>query len=117
MMTIAGNFTQGAGGTYQVMVNAAGQNSRLNVTGTAALAGTVGVQASQSNYASSTSYTILHATGGLGGTTFSGVSSNYAFLTPSLSYTSNDVMLTLLRSSFQGGVSTPNLKSVASALD
>ena len=42
--------------------------------------------------APSTQYTILTATGGLGGTTFAGVlPTNLAFLTPSLTYDANNV--------------------------
>ena len=46
-------------------------------------------------FAPSTQYTILTATGGLGGTTFAGINTNLAFLTPSLSYNANNVFLTL----------------------
>ena len=40
-----------------------------------------------------TTYTILTATGGVSGA-YSGVTSNFAFLTPSLSYDANNVYLT-----------------------
>ena len=46
------------------------------------------------SYGRSTTYTILNATGGVSGT-YSGVTSNFAFLTPSLSYDPNNVFLTL----------------------
>ena len=56
---------------------------------------------------SSTTYKILTTTNvnGLGGTTFSSVTTNLAFLTPSLSYTANDVTLTLATAA--GGTGDP----------
>ena len=74
-----------AGGIYEVEANAAGQSDRINVGGTATInGGTVQVLAQPGNYGRSTTYTILRATGGVSGT-YSGVTSNFAFLTPSLS--------------------------------
>ena len=56
---------------------------------------------------SSTPYTILTTTNvnGLGGTRFASVTTNLAFLTPSLSYTANDVTLTLATAA--GGTGDP----------
>ena len=119
-LNINGNFTQN-GGTYVVEVNAQGQNDRVNVSGTATINGaTVQVAAMPGNYATSTTYIILNATGGVSGT-YSGVSSNYAFLTPSLTYNTNNVFLTVaLQGStpFSGfGGNTANQRAVGSALD
>jgi outer membrane autotransporter protein len=119
-LNINGNFTQN-GGTYVVEVNAQGQNDRVNVNGTATINGAaVQVVATPGTYATSTTYTILNATGGLSGT-YSGVSSNYAFLTPSLAYNANNVFLTLAlqgSSPFSGfGGNTANQRAVGSALD
>ena len=59
-LTVNGNFTQNAGSTYQVEVNAAGQSDRINVGGTATInGGTVQVLAQPGTYARSTTYTIL----------------------------------------------------------
>ena len=94
-LTVNGNYTQAAGSTYQVEANAAGQADRINVGGAAAIqGGTVQVLAQPGSYANSTTYTIVRATGGVSGT-YSGVTSNFAFLTPTLSYDANDVFLTL----------------------
>ena len=94
--TVNGNFTQN-GGIYQVEVNAAGQSDRINVGGTATInGGTVQVLAQNGTYARNTTYTILNATGGVSGT-YSGVTSNFAFLTPSLTYDANNVFLTLFQ--------------------
>ncbi|WP_170302862.1 autotransporter-associated beta strand repeat-containing protein [Reyranella soli] len=119
-LNVNGTFTQN-GGTYVVEANAAGQSDRVNVTGTATLnGGTVQVAAASGSYANSTTYTILNATGGVSGT-YDGVSSNFAFLTPSLAYNANNVFLTLaLQGStpFSGfGGNTGNQRAVGQALD
>jgi fibronectin-binding autotransporter adhesin len=77
------------------------------------------VAAAPGNYGTSTTYTILNATGGVSGA-YSGVSSNFAFLTPSLSYNANNVFLTLALqgNAFSGfGGSTVNQRAVGYALD
>ena len=118
-LNVSGNFTQN-GGTYVVEANAQGQSDRVNVTGTATINGaTVQVVAAPGNYGTSTTYTILNATGGVSGA-YSGVSSNFAFLTPSLSYNANNVFLTLALqgnafSGFSGN--TVNQRNVGYALD
>jgi fibronectin-binding autotransporter adhesin len=100
LLTVNGSYVQMAGSTYQVEANAAGQADRINVGGAASIqGGTVQVLAQPGNYGRSTTYTILNATGGVAGT-YSGVTSNFAFLTPSLSYDANDVFLTLVLNSF-----------------
>jgi len=96
-LTVNGNVTFAAGSTYRVEVDAAGNNDRINATGTATLnGGTVDVQAGAGSYSLSTQYTILNAAGGRTGA-FVGVTSNLAFLTPSLAYNANNVFLTLAR--------------------
>lgn len=95
-LTITGNITFNAGSIYQVEVNAAGQSDKI-AAGTATInGGNVQVLAGAGTYAPSTQYTILTTTGGRTGT-FSSVSSNLAFLTPSLSYNANTVYLTMAR--------------------
>ena len=118
-LNVSGNFTQ-SGGTYQVEANAQGQSDRVNVSGTATInGGTVQLVAAPGNYGISTTYTILNATGGVAGA-YSGVSSNFAFLTPSLTYNANNVFLTLALqgnafSGFSGN--TVNQRNVGYALD
>ncbi|WP_181168157.1 autotransporter-associated beta strand repeat-containing protein [Mesorhizobium sp. B2-4-19] len=94
-----GNIAFNPGSTYQVAVNAAGQGSRINATGTIAITGgAVNVLAGSGNYAPSTTYTILSTTTNGGRTgTFDNVSSNLAFLTPTLGYGASDVTLTMTR--------------------
>jgi len=121
-LTVSGNYTQAPGSTYQVEVNAAGQGDRLNVVGAPGTAtingGTVQVLAQPGNYARNTTYTILNATGGVSGT-YSNVTSNFAFLTPSLLYDANNVFLNLYLSStaFASGAQTVNQFAVGTALD
>lgn len=117
-LSITGSYTQNGGGVYQVAVNSAGQTGLINVTGTATLGGSVNVQAASGSYGASTTYTILTATGGRTGV-FSGVTSNFAFLTPSLSYDANDVFLTLTRgaNAFSSGARTANQRAVGAVLD
>ena len=118
-LTVNGGFTQSAGSTYQVEVNSGGQSDKLNVTGAAAIAGgTVAVVAQPGNYARNTAYTILTANGGVSGS-YSNVASNFAFLTPSLSYDANNVYLNLFlnQSAFAAAAQTPNQYAVGNALD
>jgi outer membrane autotransporter protein len=109
-LNVGGNVVFGSGSIYQVEVNAAGQSDKLVAGGTATIGGaTVQVLAGAGNYSPSTSYTILNATGGVSGT-FAGVTSNLAFLNPSLTYGVGSVSLTLARNStsFSSVGVTPN---------
>ncbi|MEZ2407233.1 autotransporter-associated beta strand repeat-containing protein [Bosea sp. RCC_152_1] len=109
-LNIAGNVIFAAGSIYEVEVNAARQSDKIVASGTATIAGSsVRVLADMGNYAPQTQYTILTANGGRSGT-FSSVTSNLAFLDPSLSYDANNVYLTLTRNvvSFQNVGLTPN---------
>jgi uncharacterized protein with beta-barrel porin domain len=79
----------------------------------------VQVIAAAGSYGTSTTYTILNATGGVSGA-YAGVSSNFAFLTPSLAYDANNVFLTLALqgNAFSGfGGATANQRAVGYALD
>ena len=112
-LSVVGTFTQN-GGIYQVEVNPTGQSDRINVTGSASLnGGTVQVLAQTGTR--NASYTILNATGGVSGA-YSGVTSNFAFLRPALTYDANNVYLTLFQS-FAAGAQTPNQYAVGTALD
>ena len=109
-INVAGAVTFNSGSIYQVAVNAAGQASRINATGLAIInGGTVNVLAGAGNYRPQTDYTILSAGGGVSGT-FTNVTSNLAFLDPSLRYDAGNVYLRLRRNdiSFAGIGQTPN---------
>ncbi|WP_298304507.1 autotransporter-associated beta strand repeat-containing protein [Reyranella sp.] len=117
-LNVIGTYTNNAGSTYQVQVVPA-KSSQLRVTGSAVLnGGTVAVMAGNGNYTRGPAYNILNASAGVTGT-FASVTSNLAFLTPSLSYDANNVYLTLLQSSnaFSKGARTANHGAVAAALD
>ncbi len=119
-LTVNGNYVNQAAGVYEVEVNPAGQSDRINVTGTATInGGTVSVIAQSGSYSPNTTYTILHANGGVSGT-FANVITNLAFLAPSLDYTNpNEIYLTLVRTNteFAGVALTQNQRAVAAAID
>jgi len=119
-MNVSGNVNFSGGGVYEVEVDAAGNSDLINATGTATLTnGTVLVRPESGNYNLSTDYTILTTAGGLGGTTFNSVSSNLAFLTPTLTYDANNVFLNLSRNSsdYASAAGTPNQTAVGTSLD
>ncbi|MHA3905083.1 autotransporter family protein [Castellaniella sp. WN] len=90
------DVTFNPGSIYQVEVDAAGQSDRIEASGTATIhGGTVEVLAGTGNYAARTDYTILSAAQVNG--VFDGVTSNLAFLTPSLRYDANRITLSMAR--------------------
>lgn len=111
-LTFNGNYVHQTGAFFTVGVTPA-SNGLLAITGAGHTAtingGTVRVQAGLGSYALNTNYTILTTTGGRNGS-FGGVTSNFAFLDPSLTYDANNVYLTLVRNSidFSGIGGTPN---------
>jgi len=119
-LTINGPLTFNAGSFYNVRVTSAGANDFTQVNGATTInGGTVSVTAGNGTYQASTRYTILTATGGVTGT-FTGVTSNLAFLTPSLSYDASDVYLTLapvlLAAPNSGNTpSSPNYRTAAAS--
>jgi uncharacterized protein with beta-barrel porin domain len=118
-VTPSGNLTLAPGSVYQVTATAAGQSDLLAVGGKATVTdAVVQVQAQPGTYARNTAYTILTAAGGVAGT-FAGVTSNFAFLTPSLSYTAGAVDLTLYNNSipFQSLATTSNQVATATAVN
>ncbi len=121
-LTVSGSTSFSDNSNFTVDANPTAA-SRLNVTGTPGTATignnvTVNVVAEAGTYGYSTQYTVLDAIGGVSGT-FASVNSNLAFLTPSLSYDTNNVYLTLTRNStsFAGVASSPNQVNVGGALD
>ncbi len=117
----ASNIAFTPGSIYEVEVNAKGQGDKILASGTAMInGGSVNVLAGMGLYAPQTRYVILTANGGLTGQgTFDGVSSNLAFLTPSLSYDPNNVYLTLISSGtgFADVARTRNQRAVATGAE
>ena len=117
-LTSNGNLTFAAGSLYKIGVNAAGDSDKILVNGRATLqGGTVQVQAAAGTYNRKTNYTILTASNGVTGG-FAGVTSDLAFLSPSLSYDVNDVFLTMRRNdvNYAAVAQTQNEYSVATSL-
>jgi len=117
---VTGSLAFTSGALY--IVNVRGSNaSQINVNGTATLAGVVGVQAN-TRLTQATTFTILTSSG-LNGTTFSGVTLDFAngFTSdPVLSYVGNNVLLTLqpgLLSPILPNNSPANQVKVAGAID
>ncbi|POR53195.1 outer membrane autotransporter protein [Bosea psychrotolerans] len=118
-LNVAGNVAFAAGSTYQVELNAAGASDLVAATGTATLSGgQVQLLAAPGSYGLSTRYVILTAQGGVSGQ-FSGVTSNFAFLTPTLSYDAREVALTLARNAvtFSDAAVTRNQASAGRAAE
>ncbi|KAG1249971.1 hypothetical protein G6F65_018912 [Rhizopus arrhizus] len=96
-LTVNGNLTFGENTIYRVHADPASTASdRIHVTGVAYLDGSVAHVGPDGNYAPRTTYNILTADGGIQGR-FTGASSAYAFLTPTLSYDAKNAFMTLTR--------------------
>lgn len=115
-MTVSGNLTFAAGAYYLVALDPSSA-SYADVSGTAALDGTVLAAFDTGSYAVR-QYTILQSAG-LGGTTFAGVSTADlpAGFAASLAYTNNDVLLELTANLGGGTALNRNQQIVADSLN
>lgn len=122
-ITIDGSLQLGSGSLFEVRANSTGQADQVYATNVANVGGTVKVLASPGAWAENTRYTIVRAgqsvTGG-----FSAVTSNFAFLMPSLVQGATDIELVMQRQtsggrpiSFADAADTANQKAVAGAID
>ncbi|MGJ5078309.1 autotransporter outer membrane beta-barrel domain-containing protein [Bradyrhizobium sp. HKCCYLS3013] len=115
-LNVSGDLSFAPGSAYEVETNTTGAADRIVATGTARLNGNVVVLPQSGAYGFRTTYNILNATDGVIGA-FSGVSSNSAFLFPSLTYDAHNVFLSLTQSTFFPSVArTANQLAVATAL-
>jgi uncharacterized protein with beta-barrel porin domain len=115
-LTITGNLAFQSGAVYLVQITPT-TAANTNVTGSAALAGTVQVVIGPGSYAKHT-YDILHATGGLGGTTFAGVSFSAPNFSGSLTTDATDVFLNLTTATLGAGTPlNPNQQAIAGAIN
>ena len=98
-LTVAGGVTFKPGSIFEVEADVAGQSDKIVASGVATIqGGTVKVLAGAGTYRPETNYVILRANGGLAaGGKFDGVTSNLAFLDPTLSYDGSNVYLRLRR--------------------
>ncbi|MFJ9993044.1 autotransporter domain-containing protein [Pseudomonas putida] len=120
--TVKGDLTFASGASLVYGVNADGSSAPISVTGTANLGGaTLRIQPTPGQYPWQSQYTVLNA-GAINGT-FGQVTSDYAFLTPKLSYSSQSVGLTYTRNdvafdqfarSANGGAAARSLASLGS---
>lgn len=119
-LNVNGDILFEAGSLFEVEVDAAGNNDRINATGTATIEGAnISVLAAAGNYRWISDYVILTAEEGVTGTFADPDIDPLLFLDTFLSYGSNDVTLTLVRNdrSFESVALTPNQQGVAVALD
>ncbi|WP_288854974.1 autotransporter domain-containing protein [uncultured Pseudomonas sp.] len=117
-LRIAQDLTFSPESIYRVEVDASGRTDKLEVAGRVDLqGGLVDVQAQAGDYRPNTTLAIIRAHKGVSGH-FTQVTSNLAFLTPSLAYEPNQVTLNLLRNDIRPEelVSSANEKAVATQL-
>jgi len=124
-LNVTGNVSFAANSGFEADITAVGGFDRLAVGGTATLTGGT-VSALFSGFTSGPGATcgssirspILSAQGGVTGT-FAGITSNSAFLAPTLSYDSNNVYLTLTRNAatFTERGATANQRQSAAAAE
>lgn len=118
-----GSYTQQGGGTLAITVTPAAV-SKLNVTGTASLAGTLALQAAPGSYRIGGRYTVVSAAGGISGTfgQITGASIS-PILTLVPSYLPNQVDLTVNASTtgtdatYAGLAGNGSQRSIGAALD
>jgi fibronectin-binding autotransporter adhesin len=120
-LTVAGNYAQASGSTYQVELTSTGQNDRINATGTATIANGAILNVTKTDggdYVQGTRYTVLTAAGGVNGAyTLSGdlVTAVYGL---AAHYDANDVYLDVFRAKkFVDFGTTPNQIATGTALD
>lgn len=114
------DVTFAPGSTYAAEINAAGQSDQIVASGAATInGGTVQVLAGSGDYAPRTDYTILTADGGITRNSDFSVTSDLAFLTPSLSYDVNHLYLSMARNStdFAAVGLTPNQRAVGAGAE
>ncbi|WP_198670314.1 autotransporter-associated beta strand repeat-containing protein [Dyella sp. C9] len=117
-LTINGNYTQTAAGTLLIDTTADGMGSALKVNGKAAIDGAAMLLLPSSDWKPNTNYQVLNATGGVSGQ-FATVQSNFAFVTPSLVYGTENVGFSLVRNqvSFPDVATTPNAKGASAVVE
>lgn len=118
ILGVVGNLTFNAGSTLLISAVPTAATG-VSVKGAAQInGGNVQVAAANGDYARSTTYDVLSTSGGVTGT-FSSVSSNLTFLTPVLTYGTNDVWLSLARNnvSYASVAATGNQRAVGASLD
>lgn len=114
-LKVAGDLSFANGSFYEAEVNTEGKSDLIAVSGKTVIeGGTVMSIAANGAYKPSTSYTILNSAGGIEGA-FGAVTSNFAFLDPSLTYGATGLTFTLDRNdtAFDNVAGTFNQRSAA----
>jgi outer membrane autotransporter protein len=119
-LRVAGDLTFASGAIYRVEADPnSAASDRIAVTGTANLNGSVVHVGPSGGFATNRQYTILSANALQG--QFATVSSNYAYLNPTLLYSAQDVTLQLVRKQAAGAFAdaalTDNQRATANGLD
>lgn len=117
-MTVNGDLTFRAGSTYQVDINASGLADTVRATGAVSIqGGTLEIRAAGGNYGLATSYQILSASSITG--KFDSISSDFAFLSPTLTYGAAAIVMQLDRNGvlFEDVTHTPNGRATAHAVE
>ncbi|MGF6159758.1 subtilase-type serine protease [Ensifer sp. KUDG1] len=117
-LTVNGNYRQSSDAWFLVNLDAPDGTSRLDVTGTADIAGMVDVRVRPENYRGDGRHTILSAAGGVSGR-FEDDCGCYAFLDLSLAYDPTTVYLDVARNgvAFADLATTRNGASAARAIE
>ncbi|WP_158215196.1 autotransporter domain-containing protein [Candidimonas nitroreducens] len=118
-LRVQGDLVLQGGARYEVDAGPAGAADRLLVGGKALLDGHVAVLAQAGDWQPQTRYTVLSADGGLQGSRFASVGSNFAFLQPELDYDEKQVYLTLRRNDvpFDDVADDPDEEELADAIE
>jgi outer membrane autotransporter protein len=117
-LEVAGDLTFSPGSIYRVEADPnTTASDRIDVTQTATLAGSVVHVGPDGNFASAREYTILTANSVQG--RFATISSDFAFLDPTLRYSPQNVTMVLVRraSAFADAAQTKNQRATANGLD
>ena len=113
--TIAGVYTQGAGGNLEIEFDPGGAD-RLTVFGSVNLDGTVSFTELTSGVTDGTTYTFLTSGGGLTGT-FSTINNQLLFIDPVVTYTPTSADVILNRVAYTTASTSSSESAVAGALD
>lgn len=96
-LSVQGALEFAPSATTHIQVRADGAGDRLQVGGIASLAGHLAVEALPGEWRHGTQHTILQAGAGLLGSRYDSVAGSLPYLSPSLSYEPDRVILTMLR--------------------
>jgi outer membrane autotransporter protein len=115
---VAGDLTLAPGSVYQAEATADGRSDQLLVSGQATVQGATLVAVADGHWSPATRYTLVKADGGIVGR-FESVQANFAFLTPTLTYTGDGLVFTLERNAvpLPSVGATPNEQASAAAIE